>query len=145
MDELEIALEELDNSIKEIDNKFILKKRNNEYLFLNENNEIVAKAQYFQYDIPSFDWILIANVDTKKKYRRMGLATKLINQIFEDIDNNMNGVYVFVKYNNENAIKLYKKCKFKILKKYKLHNEEYFIMYRGKQSKINQFDKISFG
>ena len=147
MKTLDIVLEELDNSIQMIDlkNNFTLEKRKNTYIYRSSDNTIASKAQYFDYKIPSFDWVLIANVDTKKKYRRNGLAERLINQIYDDISNIKKGVYVFVNIDNDSAIKLYKKCNFKILKKYKINNEIYFIMYRGNDEKINQFNNISFG
>lgn len=88
---------------------------------------------------------MIANVDTNKKYQRLGLATKLINEIYSDLKNDHNGIYVFVKINNKNALSLYKKCNFSILKRYTLDKEIYYIMYRGDKSKLNQFENISFG
>lgn len=134
---------EYQNNIKN-SNNFVLKKTSNSYMFMNKK-ETVSKLKYYDYNIEDFDWILICDVETKSNYRNMGLASKLIDEVYRDITkNNPNkGIYLFVKCDNDIAIKLYKKLRFKTIKKYTLKDGEYFIMAKG-NADIKQFDNMNF-
>ena len=119
-------------------------KDSSSYIIKNNNGDIISKLNYYDYNIKNFDWILVANLETLPKYRGLGLATKLINELYKDITKTTNkGIYLFVRVNNINAINLYNKLGFKVIKNYKLNDEEYIIMAKG-NADISQFNKITF-
>ena len=89
------------------------------------------------------NWILVANLDTRKEYRRRGLATNLLNSLYKDIDKQGKGLYMAVSINNYNALKLYKELGFKENKKYKSDGNEYIIMIKG-NADTNQFKNMNF-
>ena len=127
-----------------IDNYKLIKENDN-YHYENKNKEIISIVKYYDYKIDNFDWILISDIDTKINYRKQGLASKLIDKIYNDIALKRNcGLYLFVKQNNVNAINLYIKLGFKILKKYKIDNTIYYIMIKG-NSDSSQFNNMQFG
>lgn len=116
-----------------------LVKSKNTYRYMIGTN-VVATVSYYDYSSDNFDWILIADVDTNKEYRRQGLATKLINQVYDDhAKNSKKGIYVMVKQSNDEAIALYNSIGFHKLKKYK----GFYIMIKG-NADTKQFDNIEF-
>lgn len=118
-------------------------KTKNSYYYKNKDGKIISKLNYYDYNIPDFDWILVANLDTRKKYRRRGLATNLLNSLYKDIDKQGKGLYMAVSINNYNALKLYKELGFKENKKYKSDGNEYIIMIKG-NADTNQFKNMNF-
>lgn len=113
------------------------------YKFKNKKGTVVSKLNFYDYKIKDFDWVLIANVETKQSHRGKGLASKLINELYADISKNNKGVYLFVKHDNTIAISLYKKLKFDTIKKYTLKDGEYIIMGKGSADK-KQFNGRNF-
>ena len=130
---------EMDNTYQDIE------KTKDSYMIKDKNGKIVSKLNYYDYKLKNFDWVLIANLDTKPAHRGKGLATSLINELYKDISNeSKKGLYLSVKPNNRNAIRLYTKLKFKKVKTYTSKGTEYIIMAKGNADK-NQFDKMNFG
>lgn len=126
---------------------FKLEKLNDTYRIKNSDGKIVSSLKYYDYNIKNFDWVLIADVDTDENYRRQGLAKRLINELYKDIQKKFKGskgLYLFVKPNNDPAIALYKNLKFQEIKHYKLKDGDYIIMAKGNTSKFNQFDNMNF-
>lgn len=123
-----------------------IEKTKDTYMIKNEKGEVISKIRFFDYNMNNFDWVLIADVDTNPQYRKIGLASKLLNEIYKDVrkeSSNTKGIYVFVRQNNKNAIALYEKLKFKIIKEYKLSDGDYFIMAKGSADR-KQFDNMNF-
>lgn len=120
-------------------------KSDNSYKFKTKNGNIVSKLNYHDYKIRDFDWVLLSDIETNPKYRGIGLASRLINEIYTDTVKACptRGVYLFVRYNNHNAIKLYKKLGFITIKPYELKDGKYLIMAKG-HADIKQFDKMNF-
>lgn len=111
---------------------------------IKENNNVISKLNYYDYKIKKFDWILIANLETNNSCRRKGLASKLIDELYNDIPRNK-GLYLFVRINNYKAINLYHMLGFKDIKKYHLSDGDYLIMAKSKDnSDITQFEKMNF-
>lgn len=140
----QLILEYQNKMNNRITNDFVLKKTNNSYMFMDKK-ETVSKLKYYDYGIKDFDWVLICDIDTKSDYRNMGLASKLIDEVYKDItkDNPNKGIYLFVRIDNYTAIKLYKKLKFKTIKKYTLKDGDYFIMAKG-NADVSQFNNMNF-
>lgn len=135
-----IKINEACNNINDLS----LKKDDNSYMFKDKNGIIASKLKYYDYNIKNFDWVLIADVVTKPYYRRMGLASKLLKEVYADITKNSNkGVYLFVKYDNHAAISLYKKLGFRIIKYYGSGDKKYIIMGKG-NADIGQFKDMNF-
>lgn len=124
--------------------KYLIPKINKtkDQYYIKNNNKIIASINFYDYEIDNFDWILVANVETDTMYRNRGFATLLISTLYNDIKYKK-GLYLFVKPNNINAINLYKKMGFELLKRYKIKNEMYNIMIKGNVDK-NQFDNMVF-
>ena len=121
-----------------------VEKNNHSYMIKDSKGTILSKADYFNYKLKDFDWVLMANVETKPNYRGKGLATRIINKLCDDIFKTTNkGVYLLVKTDNYNAIRLYRKLNFKIVKKYSIDNEPYFIIAKG-NADIDQLKKREF-
>lgn len=118
-------------------------KNDKSYIIMNKKGSIISKLDYYDYKIENFDWVLLANIQTNKKYRGQGLATRIINKACNDILKPNKGVYLFVRDTNDNAISLYKKLGFKLVKKYTLQDGEYLIMAKGNADK-NQFNDMNF-
>lgn len=79
--------------------------------------------------------IQIKNID-------MGFASLLINTLYDDIKN-YKGLYLLVDIKNLNAVKLYKKLGFNLVKKYKINKVIYYIMCKGSYD-TDQFENIKF-
>lgn len=124
--------------------KYLIPKINKtkDQYYIKNDNKIIASINFYDYEIDNFDWILVANVETDAMYRNRGFATLLISTLYNDIKYKK-GLYLFVKPNNINAINLYKKMGFELLKRYKIKNEMYNIMIKGDVDK-NQFDNMVF-
>lgn len=125
----------------------ISKKKTNfggdSYILKNNRNELMGELKTFDYKIKDFDYVLISDVDTLPKYRRKGVATKLLNQAYSDAKKKGKGLYLLVKQNNDPAIKTYEKNGFQRLKPYRLEDGDYYIFVKGGKD-IHQFDKMNF-
>lgn len=113
------------------------------YSLQTEEGENVSHISFFDYKMKNFDWVLIANLETKSKYRGKGLATTLLKEVESTVRKNGKGLYLFVKPDNKNAIGLYKKHGFKTVKTYKKSDGEFLIMCKG-NADINQILKMKF-
>lgn len=113
------------------------------YSIKNTRGGVVSEAKIYDYKIPGFDWVLMADVDTLPSQRRKGYASKIIDKIYDDVRNDGKGLYLFVKDNNKTAIDLYKKKDFQTIKNYKLRDGKYLIMVKGDADK-KQFDEMNF-
>lgn len=118
-------------------------KNEKSYMFKDDDGKIASRLNYYNYKIKNFDWILIANLITIPKYRRQGLATKLVNAICKDMNEKNKGVYLSVNVNNSNAIKLYEDLSFKKIKRYKSEGKEYIIMAKG-NADMSQLHNMNF-
>jgi ribosomal protein S18 acetylase RimI-like enzyme len=121
-----------------------IKKEENSYS-INKDGKKVSSINYYDYKLPGFNYVLVSDVDTDPKYRRQGLASNLINSLYNDVqkEDKNKGLYVFVKSNNSGAVKLYNSLDFKYVKQYDLKDGSYYIMAKGTQdTKI--FDKYNF-
>lgn len=120
-------------------------KTNHSYMIKDNNGAVISKLNYHEFNIKNFDWILISDLETKPKYRGKGLATKLINSLYNDVTKSTNkGVYLAVSPNNNNAINLYTKLNFKIIKEFiSKDGERYIIMAKG-NADTSQFDTMNF-
>ena len=125
-------------------------KTSKTYSIKDENGKVMSSLDYYDYSKKNFDWILIADVETKEKYRGMGLASKLVNELYKDITQKSpdKGIYLLVRSDNTGAIKFYKKTGFTFVKKYEISNEDnqgiYDVMCRGKGDKQQLVD-MNFG
>lgn len=138
-------IEEMCASLQET-TTYDIEKTKDTYMIKNEKGQVISKIKYFDYKMKNFNWVLITDVDTNPSYRKQGLASRLLNEVYKDVrkeSNNTKGIYVFVKQDNTNAINLYKKLKFSIIKEYKLSDGDYFIMAKGSADK-RQFDNMNF-
>ena len=134
------------NHINESQSNYNIKKSKNKYRLIVDGKE-ASHISYYDYNIKNFDWILVANVETKKQYRRHGYAEILINELYKDISTESHGekgLYLLVKVDNTPAINLYKKLKFFKIRHHEIKGEEYIIMAKGKRSKFKQFEGIEF-
>lgn len=118
-------------------------KTKDSYMIKNSNGNIMSKLNYYDYNINNFDWILVANLDTYPKYRKQGLATKLLNTVYKDMSKQNKGIYLSVAVNNTRAIRLYKELGFKFIKTYESDNSKYIIMAKG-NTDINQLYDMNF-
>ena len=120
----------------------MVEKTKESYVIKSKNGTIISKLNYYDYRIEKFDWILIANLETSKEYRRKGFASTILNELYSDIPRNK-GLYLFVRINNYKAINLYHMLGFKNIKKYHLSDGNYLIMAKGKAD-IVQLHKMNF-
>lgn len=120
-------------------------KTNHSYMIKDNNGAIISKLNYHEFNIKNFDWVLISDLETKPKYRGKGLATKLINSLYNDVTKSTNkGIYLAVSPTNNNAISLYTKLNFKIIKEFiSKDGERYIIMAKG-NADASQFDTMNF-
>lgn len=120
-------------------------KTNHSYMIKDNNGAIISKLNYHEFNIKNFDWVLISDLETKPKYRGKGLATKLINSLYNDVTKSTNkGIYLAVSPTNNNAISLYTKLNFKIIKEFiSKDGERYIIMAKGNADTL-QFDTMNF-
>lgn len=127
-----------------------IEKSSKKYCIKDNAGHIMSSMDWYDYSKKNFDWILLADVETKEKFRGMGLASKLINTFYNDITKKSpnKGIYLLVKSDNVGAIKFYKKTGFSFVKKYKIndgHNKGmYDIMCKGKADK-RQLMNMNFG
>lgn len=85
---------------------------NDNYIFLvNEDENVNA----FLLILKNFDTYEIEALAVSKDERRKGIGFKLLNYFINDYLDNGDRILLEVASNNEPAIKLYKKCDFKII------------------------------
>ena len=140
-------------NIKEVDTtvmSYASTKTSKTYSIKDEKGKVMSSLDYYDYSKKNFNWILIADVETKEKYRGMGFASKLVNELYKDITQKSpdKGIYLLVRSDNTGAIKFYKKTGFSFIKKYKITNGDnqgiYDVMCRGKGDKQQLVD-MNFG
>lgn len=112
------------------------------YSIKDDSGKVVSSLKRYDFEMKNFNWDLLADIETDPSSRGKGYASSLINASLKDIKNG-NGAYLFVKTDNENAIRLYDKLGFDSLKTYDLKKGKYLIMTKGNADK-SQFDKMSF-
>jgi ribosomal protein S18 acetylase RimI-like enzyme len=103
----------------------------------------VSQARYFDYHMDNFDWVLVYDVETDEQHQNKGYATKLLEKIIEETEKEGMSLYLFCRIENKNAIKLYEKLGFSILKDYEMKDGMYHIMVRGDADK-DQFVDMDF-
>lgn len=111
-----IKFDEMDtihHNISVVDNKYIL-------IELLKNNEVLASVIIKAF--PRTHNTALENLNVEKKYRRQGLANKLMTIAIEEYHPN----YLIVKKRNKKAIKLFKKFGFIVTSYDK--EEKYYIM-----------------
>lgn len=115
------------------------------YFYTDKNGKIISELKTFDYGMKNFDWVLIADVETSKEYRRRGLSGKIIDQAYSDLlkNNTEKGFYLFVKSDNVPAINLYDKKGFNKTKEYVIDDKVYYIMTKG-NADTSQFKKMKF-
>lgn len=126
-----------------------IKEKDGKYnLYIDENKVSTATAYTFD-DVENFDWILLADITTFKKYQRKGYALALLTKILEDLKKKYpkKGYYLLVKSDNIPAIKLYQKLGFRSIRElYNIATKErtqYTVMAKGR-SNIDQLMKVQF-
>lgn len=126
-----------------------IEKTKNQYS-IKMNGKIVSKLRHYDYHIKDFNWVLVSDVDTDPDYRKKGLASRLIDELYSDItkDDPNKGLYVLVTKDNEKGINLYTKTGFKKVRSYKIKNNsgndgDYFIMAKGKGD-MRKFNTMTF-
>lgn len=90
------------------------------YIFIFDNNEIVASLRYYikitdkifdTFNVPKNEYIHITDVIVSLKYRRKGICSKMISKL---LDKHTGKHFVLrVEKKNIGAIKCYEKLKFK--------------------------------
>lgn len=84
----------------------------NKYLLIKKNGLLVGFLDY----MVTFNSATINQIAVKKEYRRQGIATKLLNEMFEsfpkDIEDVVETVTLEVRESNEAAKKLYESVGF---------------------------------
>ena len=100
-------------------------------LIIEENEELIGYIDYWII----FDQATINKICIKEKYRRQGLAQKLLDMCFEDIkENECMVITLEVRKSNEKAIKLYQKNGFDIVltkPQYYSDGEDAYYMVKG--------------
>ena len=126
-----------------------IKEKDGKYnLYIDGNKVSTANAYTFD-GVANFDWILLADITTFKKYQRKGYALALLTKILEDLKKKYpkKGYYLLVKSDNIPAIKLYQKLGFRSIRE--LYNTatkertQYTVMAKGR-SNIDQLMKVQF-
>lgn len=123
--------------------KYMIKSNDYEPFKVMYKNKIVA---YVMCEKITKDRLHINSIAVEKKYRKNGIGTFMIKKI-KLIFNNYKYITLFVSTNNNNALKLYFKNKFKILKikknYYSTLNEDAYFMsyYKNKKYKIKEYNK----
>lgn len=103
---------ELDYNINNLYDKYkknyhpIISEFTKKYSYTVDNEN----AGFIIFDI-IYDRCEIIDIYTVEKFRNVGIATKLINEIIKDYE--IKNITLEVSVNNEVAIKLYKKLEFK--------------------------------
>lgn len=118
--------EYLKENIKEFDVEY-LKKENpflKNYVYL-ENNQPIGLISYTLI----YDRIELEYIWTSFEYRKKGIASKLMDKMFEE---KVNNITLEVRTTNKQAIKLYEKYNFKIASTRKNYygNEDAYLMIR---------------
>ena len=116
------------NFSKLYDLNTIINDANNEIYGYYDNNNLVG----FIHIIKAVDSIDVINIVVDEKYRRKGIASKLLSSIFNKYDNDYS-YFLEVRESNKAATKLYNKNGFKIInirKKY-YDDEDAIVMKRG--------------
>lgn len=124
-----------------------IKKKNSTY-FIELNGKKISSASYYLYsDMDNFDWINIADIDTKREYRRKGYAHAILTKMLSDLDKKYPkmGQYLLVKSDNIPAIRLYQKLGFREIRVItnKKKGIRYSVMCRGNADK-QQLMNVNF-
>ena len=135
----------LNDYISGNNNELTIKKSKNSYAIIDSYNQILSELKYYDFNLDNFDWILVADVETDPYHRNKGLATRIMNELYNDITTKYpnKGLYLFVRIENEVAIKFYEKIGFIKVKNYELKDGWYIIMCKG-NANIRQFDNRNF-
>lgn len=125
-----------------------IKHKGNRY-FVSVNGKLASQASYYIYpDVKNFDWINLADIDTKEEYRRRGYAQAILQRMLSDLDKDYPsmGQYLLVKCDNIPAIRLYQKFNFKEIRVVtnKKTGDRYSVMCRGNADK-DQLLNVNFG
>lgn len=125
------------------DIKYMIKSNDYELFKVMYKNKIVA---YIICQKITKNRLHINSLAVEKKYRRNGIGAFMIKKI-KLIFNNYKYITLYVSTNNNNALKLYFKNNFKILKIKKnyyssLNEDAYFMLYnKNKNYKIKEYNK----
>lgn len=122
--------------------KLKLNKTEDKYYYTNGDGKVVSSITFNEFDIPNFNWILLSDLETDRAYRRKGLASSLIMEVYKDIARKRGyGLYLMVKTTNGGAIKLYEELGFK---KLKVVNDKYYLYAYGNPSNTSQLLRMDF-
>lgn len=125
--------------------EYSMHKSSHQYQIRDKKGRVLSKLSYWDYNIDGFDWVLVADVDTRPSHQGKGLGTKLMQEVYSDVTRKEpdKGIYVFARQDNNRAIGFYKNLGYKTVKPYSLDDGEYYIMAKGKAD-TRQFDEIDF-
>lgn len=105
--------------------EYLLKSKYDYVYGYYDNNNLVA----FIHVQRLFEILDVINIVVDEKYRRKGIASKLINKCVDNF-NEVDSIMLEVNENNINAIELYKKNKFEVInirKKYYGDSDAYIM------------------
>lgn len=98
-----------------------------------ENNEYASCIEVKDPTKELSEWMELSSLITWPPFRRKGYATKLLNVAYQFASDQQKGVYLYVEIDNVDAIKLYEKCGFIKLRRWKVRkfkdSNDYFHFY----------------
>lgn len=118
---------------------------------IRDCKKIASTASIYDYHDDGFDWVLVANVDTKKPYMRLGYGTQIMNAAYEYIQKKYHGkigLYLIVNECNRTAIAFYKKLGYQLVKTLdKIHDsrncDKYYVLAKG-NANVEQLKNTTF-